>query len=371
MIAPAPRYDLDEIRANLSVDLVLDHYGIEVERPARGNWRGHQCPLEYHRKSPGAFAIDPETGLWICYAGCVGADGTRRLAGDLFTIIAIREELPVTREGFTAAVPIAAELTGVAPGVVFSPAERAARDKTRRDAIERRKREQAAARREHRARSIAEATAYWNALAARGAPGEDYLRSRGLLAVVARGLVRFDRRDRDSIAMPLRTYDGMIANVIRRRLPAWAPTADDRFRPLPGLWAKGTYVGAIAEIGAAADAHGPELEVVLAEGLADSLTAVLAWPRAVVLGARSAPELPEIAGHAAPLIAKHGGRLLMVPHRDDAGFTDTKHAIDVALAAGLRLDAGTLAIVDHSKDDLNASWCAGWRPSTTSTRSAA
>lgn len=351
------RVDFGDIHASLHAAGVLPHYGIDVKQPPRGNWYGHACPRTYHRKSLRAFVIDPESGLWQCYAGCVGRGG-KPLGGDLFTFIAEREGLSLTGECFARVLAIAADIAGVA-GVELSSEERFARDHARRAAEEQRQRAEQEQKRRHRADSIVAATAYWNALATRGAPGESYLWERGLAAVVARGLVRFDRADHDAIALALRTSDGHIANVIRRRLPAHATTLNDRFRPLAGLWAQGTYVGAINEIGAGRD-------VVLCEGFADSITAALAWPTAIILGARSASDLPTIARYAAPRVKRHDGRLRVVPHRDDAGIGAVSAAIDQAHNAGLRLAENTLEIVRHPEDDLNASWCRGWRPSTES-----
>lgn len=353
------RLDVADVRASLAghVAEVLDRCRIEVKRPPRGDWYGHRCPQCFHRKSPRAFTINPDTGLWLCRAGCVGRDG-QALGGDPLALIAACEGLELAGEDFGKVVAIGADIGGVeARPTALSAAALRARAQARAEEVARREREEAEERRRHRADSIARATAYWDQLATRCAPGEDYLRERGLLDVVARGLVRFDCGDRDSIAMPLRTCDGQIANVIRRRLPVWAPTKDDRFRPLAGLWARGTYIDAIDEIG-------PGLDVVLPEGFADSLTAKLAWPLACVLGARSASDLPTIAKYAAPRIKFHGGRLLIVAHRDDAGFKAADTAIEQAHNAGLRLDENTLEIVKHPEDDLNASWCRGWRPST-------
>jgi DNA primase len=358
MQAHAARPDLGDIRASLRVTDVLQRYGVEVKKPPRGDWYGHQCPRTYHRKSERAFVINPESGLWQCFAGCVGRDG-KPLGGDLFTFIAEREGLSLIGEDFAKVAAIAADIAVVA-GVELSPEEHARRRQAHREDMERRRREQDEQKWRHRADSIVTATAYWNTLATRGAPGESYLWERGIVDAVARGLIRFDRDDRDSIALALRTYDGQVANVIRRRLPAWAPTKDDRFRPLTGLWAKGTYVHAIADIG-------PGRDAVLCEGFADSITAAVAWPTAIVLGARSASDLPTIAKYAAPLVHRHGVRLMIASHRDDAGFKAAAATIEEAHNAGLRLDENTLEIVKHPEDDLNASWCRGWRPSTRST----
>lgn len=354
MLAHVLRVDASDVRARLNASDVLRRYVIEVKQPPRGDWYGHACPRAHHRKSPRAFVINAASGLWTCFAGCVGRGG-KPLGGDLFTFIAEREGLALTGEDFARVAAIAADIAGVVAGIAMSPEERARRRQAHRTDMERQRRQQEEQKRRHRATSIAEATAYWNALATRSAPGEAYLVERGIGDAVARGLARFDRGDRDSVALALRTSDGQIANVIRRRLPAYAPTSDDRFRPLAGLWAQGTYLGALADVG-------PGRDVVLVEGAADSITAALAWPTSIVLGARSASDLPTIARYAAPLVARHGVRLLVVSHRDNAGFNAARAAITEAHSAGLRLTSGTIGVIKHLGADLNDSWRAGWRP---------
>lgn len=358
-LAQPLRLDVADIRASLAdhVAEVLSRYGIEVKTPPRGDWYGYACPRTYHRKSPRAFVINPKCGLWRCFAGCVGRDG-KPLGGDLLTFIAERERLSLTGDDFAKVVAIAANIAGVA-SLELSPEERGRRRQAHREDMGRRRREEAEQHRRHRADSIVKATTYWNALATRSAPGEGYLAERGIIDVVERGLVRFDRGDHDSIAMALRTSGGEIANIIRRRLPAYAPTPDGRFRPLSGLWAKGTYLGALDEIG-------PGRDVVLVEGVCDALTAALAWPTSIVLGARSASDLPTIARYAAPRVRRYSTRLLVVPHRDDAGFKAAMAAIDEAHDAGLRLASDTLTVVRHPEADLNDSWRVGWRPSARS-----
>ena len=117
--------------------------------------------------------------------------------------------------------------------------------------MERRQREEQEQKRRHLAESVATATSYYRGLATRNEHGEAYAKERGVLEAVNRGLVRFDRADHGSIALALRTSDGRIANVIRRRLPEFAPTKNDRFRPLARLWAQGSYINARDEIGPA------------------------------------------------------------------------------------------------------------------------
>lgn len=349
-----------DIRAALAPGPVLRWAGVEVSVRGRGDLFGQQCPRTFHRQSPRALTMNPQTGMWTCYA-CIGDDG-KPLGGDLLRFIAEREGLTTAGEDFVKVKAIAAEIAGVT-SEPLPPAERERRRREHREAAERRRREQAEERRRRRAESITKATVYWNALAQRHEPGERELAARGVLGALRLGVVRFDLADHGSIAMPLFTADGQIANVIRRRLPAFAPTKDDRFRPLPGLWGMGTYVNPIADI--------DDRAVVLAEGFFDSITAALAWPTARAIGARSASDLPMIARHVAAHVAqRRGARMLLVPHRDDAGLAAASAACAAAQDAGLRLRAGTLCIVKHGTadlNDLNDAWRAGWRPSRSTT----
>ena len=359
---------VEDVRAELTAAAVLQRTSIEIRQPPHGDWFGHQCPREFHRKSPRAFCINPETGRWKCYAGCVGPDN-RPLAGDLFKLIAEHNGLATTGADFARVLAIAAGIAGVT-AVSIPPEERERRRRERAAQDAQRRREREAARARHLAESIVVATAHWQTLAPRHGPAEQWLAERGVAQAVELGLVRFDQHDHGSIAMPLYTDDGQICNVIRRRLPPFAPTADDRFRALVvpdgrswrGLWGEGTYVNPVADIERGRD-------VVIAEGFFDAITAAVAWratgghAAAIAIGARSASDLGVVSRAAAPRVKELGARLVVVPHRDNAGFQGAMAACREALDAGLRLGRGSLVVVDCGESDLNAAWCAGWRPS--------
>src|SRR5262249_10594254 len=156
--------------------------------------------------------------------------------------------------------------------------QRAAREQAEHERAER---EDAAA--------IARATTYWNSLPLRHALGERYLEGRGIADIAdTRGRVRFDRTDApgrdhsssDGAPALARPPGRGIAGVVRRRLPE-VVARDPRAVKAPSLTgcrSSGTMAYALAEIEA-------ERDVIVTEGIADTITALAAWPQAVVLGA--------------------------------------------------------------------------------------
>jgi hypothetical protein len=191
---------------------------------------------------------------------------------------------------------------------------------------------------------------YWSQLAAEHPRGRAYLAARGLAD--AAPMVRYDLRHDGSPAIPLFTSDAQIRNVVRRRLPELGEPKT------PGLYAcptAGTLLGAVSQIAAGRP-------VVVTEGVADTLTAAIAWPGAVVLGAHGADNLPAVVRVAAPRCASAEVPLLLVPHNDTAGYTAALAAAKLAVEAGLSARRGSLHVVKHRCKDLNDAWRAGWRP---------
>ena len=350
---------LEDIDAALTVEAALAWAGLDgdTHRDRFGDWYGRRCPLEYHNRSIRAFTIDPDRKLWIC--NCHG------IGGDLLKLIAIKSGFSTRGPDFRRVMQIAAEIAGVAARPLTTE-ERAQRIAAHRERREREARERMERLQFERAWAIEHAAAYWHALPTRNRPGERYLKERGLLGAIERGLVRFDPMSewlsagvRDSLAIPVFSADGKIVNVRRRRLPRYVHGPDgQRFSPLAryiSAYGHGTYAGSISDVAAGRD-------VALVEGFADSITAALAWPETTVIGAQSCVELPELAKHIAPRVARHGGRMLVCPHRDDDGIRNALRAGEIAIDAGLRIDE-TLVIVRYPADDLNAAWAGGWRPS--------
>lgn len=344
----SPQLDLEEVRAALAADVrgVLDAYGWSYRREG-AQLISKACPARADHSRP-CWKVSAVTGLWRCLS-C----GT---AGDLLAFIAAAERLHPRRD-FPAVVARGAAIAGVDP-TVADPAERAARRAAAVRAREEREARERAERVAREAAAIPKATAYWTACAPEHPAGAAYLAARGIAA--AARLCRFDPRLGGSPAIPLYTSRGEIRNVVRRALPeVLAAMPDDRRDgKTPGLAAcptAGTLLGTIGAIR-------PGQRAVVVEGVADALTAAIAWPRAVVLGAHGADNLPAVVQVAARRCAAVGARLALVPHNDAPGLRRAAEAVALAAEAGLGLAAGTLAIVNHPEKDLNDAWRAGWRP---------
>jgi hypothetical protein len=185
----------------------------------------------------------------------------------------------------------------------------------------------------------------WDSYAQDSVMGREYLASRGVLDVQTMGLVRFTANGDPAVALYDLEPGNRILNVVlrRRTLLGDAPKT-------PGLDAcptSGTFVGRIDDIT-------PASVVVVVEGVFDALTARLAWPDAVVLGAHGASRLPQVAEAAA---ARKPRRMLLVPHDDLAGRRATADARAGVEALGLSFE-----LVQLGSKDLNDAWRAGWRP---------
>lgn len=331
--------DLAEVRHALTVRAVLDAYQHPTRRSGRDEVESTACPrrADHSRR---AFTARLSTGLWQCRPCMV--------AGDALRLVAEFERLS-DRDDFPAVLARAAEIAGVGPSVL-SPEQRRERSAIwRREATQR-----AASERRERAdlerRAVPRATGYWEQLPDRDPRGEAYLRIRGVVAILERGVVRFDPRHDGSPAIALYTSTGQIRNVVRRRPPE---LGEPKTPGLPSCPTAGTLVGHLGELAA---------DVVVTEGMIDTLTAELAWPGARVLGAHGAGNLASIVRAVAPLVAKRRGRLLIAPHNDAAGAAACAMAGEVAVEAGLSIRDGQLQIVRYRNKDLNDAWRAGWRP---------
>lgn len=328
--------DVEEIRRALSTRDVLAFYQWPVKRSGN-DLESKACPqrLDHSRR---AFVITPRNGRWYCHACSIG--------GDLFTFIGMIE-----RVDFPAVLARAAEIAGVTPSSL-SDAERAERaERWRREREEEERREQAelAAR---NAAAVPKATAYWESLPDKHPRGVEYLLERRVAGIVQFDAVRFDPKHGGAPALALYSSKGEIRNVVARRVPELGEPKT------PGLYAcpsAGTLVNAVSQID-------PGRDVVVTEGVIDSITARLAWPDAVVLGAHGWANLPRIVTVAAPRVHDANTRLVLVPHQDRFGFQGALEAAEIAINAGLSIRRGTLVVVKHGAKDLNDAWGSGWRP---------
>jgi hypothetical protein len=195
----------------------------------------------------------------------------------------------------------------------------------------------------------------WEHLPRRSPDGEARLRARGLdpVPLIASDSVRFDD---NGIAVPLFCLStGVIHNVVTRR-----NAGDPKILGMRGCTTRGSLGGRVADIKPGAD-------VVIAEGVFDTLTGLQAFDGCCVRGCHGAGMMPSLVEAAAPIVVETGGRMLIVPHADadergpGAGERAAVKAARIAIAAGLVLGK-SLRLVDlDGHKDLNDAWRAGWR----------
>jgi hypothetical protein len=327
--------DRDALASALTPAAVLAHFGVRWRRSG-DELRFRACPHCGERSRVDTVALNANTGRWI--------DHAHQCAGDLFDLIAGYAGL--ARRDFPRVLEIAAEIAGV---TAIAP-ERRHKLQIERDARVRTLHEKYERRRQFERRdAIERAAAMWNGLSTCSPAGEAYLRARGVAGVLEMGLVRFAP---NAVAIALRGADGAIVNVVRRRIED--TDNGPKVRGLRSCQTAGTFVDTVAHV-----AHGRE--VVLVEGVFDALTARLAWPNAVILGAHGACNLRKIAAAVTKRVRLAGTRMLLVPHADEAGERGMIEAGRTALADGL-LHRETLLVIDVGAKDLNEAWGSGWTP---------
>lgn len=344
------RFEVAEVERDLRAHDVVNAYGLRIARRGRW-WRLKECPRCKEKSSRLAIAINPENGAWLHHGKERAAGG--ECSGDILDLVAALEGLDC-RKDFPRVIARAAEIAGL--DTTGDPEQRR---KAQDEARARVEREANAERLRHdRARKLA--GTHWDALRPTNDRGEAYLRSRGLDPDGLRDCAKFTRTG--DVVVAIRDVDGRNVGTFEA-LPDGAPvsTATRRLDPgdgpkvltLEDCSTRGTMIDCIADI-----AHGRD--VALVEGLADSLTARLAFPGAVILGANGAGMVAKIASVAVPRVKLARSRLLLVPHDDDAGAQSMIKAAQIAIAAGLELGR-QLFVVELPAKDLNAAWCAGWR----------
>lgn len=338
---PRQRVDADAVRAALSILDVFAHAAVEV-RAIYGSHRAQVCPACGPRDRHDTVAINAAKNVWRCHRAACGA------GGDALDALAKFERVDIARD-FGRVLEIAADIAHVSPdvGPAVSVRTRAERQRQRAEQLAR----DAAADRARLASAATAAAETWRQLPRRCAAGERYLAGRGLdpTALIARDAVRFHG---EGPAVALRDPDGAVLNVARRRI---APGDRPKSLVMAGGTTAGTMIGSVDEIRGRTD-------VVITEGVTDSLAAVLAWPAAVVLGAQCADRYADVARLAAPRVKLAGGRILLCVDDDDSGIKAGEAAIDACHAAGLDF-ARALVVVDlGAHHDLTDAYAAGWRP---------
>lgn len=335
-VPQSSRLDRDAVIASLRTSDVVGHFRLDGKRMG-DELRFGVCPKCGPRTRKDAISINMQSGRWADHAhGC---------SGDLLSLIAGFSGLDPKRD-FPRVLEIAASIAGI--GTDSDPAETAR-------ALERRRAEEAAVevrRKLERAAAIKGAAQQWPRLKIRSPFGEGYLQNRALDSeeLVARGLVRFWEDGSPTVA--LWSSDGTVLNCVRRCV-----VGDKKVKGIFNCPTAGTLVGSL-------DKFVSGQLVVLTEGVIDTLTACLAWPEALVLGAHGAGEMPTVANYVVKRIGSSGS-ILLVGHNDPP--KDGKEGIGPRRADIVRKtarEAGVHVAIAHVSphNDLNDAWKGGWRP---------
>ena len=331
--------DIDEVRRSLTARLVLDYYQHPTKRSGHHELESTACPrrADHSRR---AFVVNELTGQWRCFPCAI--------SGDILRLVAEFERIS-DRTDFPAVLARAADIAGVTAQDIPDHERLRRREAWRLERV-RAEAAVAAKRSAMESAAIPTATAYWANLVAGHARGLEYLAERQLRAAAA--LIRFDLRASGSPSIPLHTSNGSVRNVVRRQLPE---LGEPKVRGLWGCPTAGTLLGRLGDIRRGCS-------VVITEGFADTITATLAWPGAVPLGAHGADNLVAVVRVAARRCMEVGARLLIVPHDDPRGRAAELDAAQAAATSGLSLRTGSMAVIKHGAKDLNDAWRGGWRP---------
>ncbi len=386
------RYDRAEIVAAVAgrVPTLLAYFGIDARTFGRECKTAH-CPECRPRSRHDAVAINAETGAFYCHAhGC---------RGSVFDLVGLYAALG--RDRFADALRLTAEILGVGPAST-DPTEREHQRVAAQEQLRTQQAKQSAEQLEAQTLARTVAPAVWQTLQWRNAECETYLQRRGLgeLVAVACGesatltdrvnlhnratgpivsdvILKFAPVSRRTdagymlntlaVCVPVRDFhNGSVVNVVARALE---PRDGRKVYGLPKLPKQGAFGPWPPNWGRLRSGPQQIHHVILVEGLMDYLTARLAWPRALVLGADGVAQLSPIAAQVASVIAQSGACLTVVPHRDGngassigAGQRGATEALKAAIAGGLRMSVN-LKFERLRANDLNDAWCAGWRPS--------
>ena len=313
---------LNELRdpSSSTVSAIVSRLGLDPVRPAGAQLRGKRCPDRDHHDAD--FAINANTGRWICHA-C-------QTSGDLIGLV--QQTLSIA---FADAVALAKNLIGA---VDDAPRPAMARTRPVDDKATK-----------ERAHAIAHVPERWNNLDQHSVDGEKYIHERGLdpAQLIARGYVRFTSAG--DVCVLLRSFaDGSPINIITRRRVLRGNMT--KVVGLPSCPTSGSIIGAVTEIDEGRDT------AIVPEGVFDSLAAALLCPTSVVCGAHGAARLVDVAHAVAPRLAEVRGWLAFAPHVDyGVGESACADAVIDAERYGLKLgDSIKLIDVRPDKDLADA-----------------
>src|SRR5919205_33744 len=85
--------DFKTVKSAVSIERVLDHYGIRLKRVNRTSLRG-PCPLPQHtsKETTTSFGVNLEKNVWACQsASCVKARSGRKGGNQLDLVAALEQ----------------------------------------------------------------------------------------------------------------------------------------------------------------------------------------------------------------------------------------------------------------------------------------
>ena len=335
----AYRLNVEHVLALLTPEAVIAACGLDVKQRGR-SWRFKTCTgcgakmtrshaAIYRRGRDGA-------SVWTHHGHACG--------GDMLDLVAAAHNIDRKRE-LPKLLEIAAAIAGITPSspdIERRIAQRIAEDRARhqRELLE-------------RASAQAAMPGTWEALDRRSLIGERYLDGRGIdpSELRAQGdVVRYS--ETGEVAVPMRALDtGAVVGIQYRA------AGGKGFRCAPWSEPDGSaLVGRLGEL----DRNGVDVAVVV-EGLADTLSARLAFPGCAVFGAAGAAHFETVATAVGERVKEVGGWMLLVVDDDETGIDNGADAINAVQGVGLELDRSLLLVDLGEHHDLADAWRAGWR----------
>ena len=349
------RHDKGEIKSRLSGRDLLNFYGAKW-RESGAQARLQDCPLGGRHGGDSPFHVRLDDGRWDCKVCGV--------SGDSLALVAAYEGIDTARD-FERVLARASEIANI------NPSGLAVANDNRRAIVEPTAEGETAAH--------LKASRMWRGLGVanentrRGLRAQ-YLKMRGCGALIDRpDLVRFRNfgfRRADGVPMRFMgpsvalysLLDSRLINVATRQVPdersldgieTWtsadAPT--NKAPVLQGCTTRGTLVHSLADV----ERHSGD--IIVCEGIVDTLTAVLAFVDSIAVGANGAGRVALVTAAVASIAARQGRHVRLAFHNDESGIRAAKAARLAALEAGLPPEQFHLIPLEGF-NDLNDWWLA-------------
>ena len=351
------RRDKNEIKDALTGRAIAEHYGVKWRQSGTVQARSQTCPIGGTHGGDTPFHFRLDDGRWDCKVCCV--------SGDSLALIAAYEGLDTTKN-FERVLEIADVIAG-------DPTSRAAVIHKLSLAAARINPELAEG---YEGDSHDKAKEVWDLLGQYSRHSgcqscRDYLKVRGCGRLIGKfDIVRDSNSDPGNKGGRVRRVrgpsvalyslrDSRIINVATRQAPdvrsengteTWHDTSPvAKVMMLGQCSTLGTMIHSLAEV----ERHGGA--IIVAEGITDSLTAVLAFPDAIVVGANGASRMAVVTEAVARIAAAQGRHVHVAADNDDPGLKGAHAARRAARAAGLAAECCHTIDLEGCKD-LNEWW---------------